>query len=105
LIQEIEPYVASIPQGGELVLVQGAGDRSRYSVFLMSGVDLLRFSERYLTRRFGRPDVRVRIEGSGSALAPERPVRGVVTLRVGEDGIEPMLDWKPESSSPSVASP
>jgi hypothetical protein len=61
LIEDIVPFAHEVAPGGELVLLHTEPDIVEYSMFRLTGFDVLRHAEFYIARRAGRDDITVTI--------------------------------------------
>ncbi|MBV8902623.1 MAG: hypothetical protein JOZ22_03230 [Acidobacteriia bacterium] len=57
----LEPYLRTLPRGGEIVLVNTPDRAPEYSVFLLKGFDVVDLGNLRIGPIFGRPDVRVEV--------------------------------------------
>ena len=69
LLEQIERYVAEVPENGKLTLVNPHGDSLEYSVFTFRGFNVLSLGLRHSIERLtGRSDITVRIVNSARNL-------------------------------------
>jgi hypothetical protein len=61
LLRQIDPHARALPPNGRLVLVQPEPQPPEYSVFYMSGFNVLSNGTFMIQRRAGRPDIEVDI--------------------------------------------
>ena len=87
LLAAIEPWVARVPAGGTLVLVEPDSLPPGYSVFRMPGLGPVRFAEPWLRDRYGRPDLTLRIARRGELAGSGAPGRDAIVLDWRDDAL------------------
>ena len=92
LIQEIGPYVAQVPPGGALILLNPKTSAIEYSVFLLEGFNVLHYGETILRQIGHRNDIQVRIANEHETRSFVPPV-GSLVLTLGKTG--QVVLWKP----------
>jgi hypothetical protein len=61
LMASIAPYIQRLPQNGEVWLIREESAAPEYSIYVLSGLDVLEFGEDRLGPMNGRPDVNVKL--------------------------------------------
>ena len=88
LIEEIRPYIDGVPIGGTLVLLNPSGVDPQYSIFLMSGFNVLNYGTNIINQVSGRYDFRIWIMGEGSPGLNSLPSNSLV-LTIEHDHVLP----------------
>ena len=84
LMARVEPWVARVPERGELRLVQPDSLARRYSVYRLNGFRPIEYSEQWLRDRHDRPDMQFEVVTESEAR--KRPVTSPTVVLEWRDG-------------------
>jgi hypothetical protein len=88
MMAAIAQFMKEVPPSGEILLVNTAGRKPEYSVFVLKGFDVLEFGTYKLGPLLGRRDVNVRIMEETDAQK-RRPNANVLMLKLAGNAIHP----------------
>jgi hypothetical protein len=91
LLARVEPWVARVPERGELRLVQPDSLARRYSVYRLNGFGPIEFSEQWLRDRHDRPDMQFEVLTESEAR--KRPATVPTVVLEWRDGQVAERTW------------
>jgi hypothetical protein len=85
---ELAPYMAKVPQGGQLLLLNPPNGPVEYSVFLMNEFSTFKWGTHVISQELDRPDVNVAVIEQADMTNPAYRDRSVIVTVQGDSLVE-----------------
>ncbi len=99
LMEHLSKHIRTAPPNGRVILLNPLEPHSEYSIYLLPGFSVLKFSYTHIRKTNGRMDLTLEIIDA-PVLPPEEAARNPLVLCLREGNIEPLAPDAPPKTRP-----